>query len=59
MIGAHSDMPGVPRRLSMQPNGNGSNPGSRHASRPGSLEMSLEEDSDEDDKVFKEQEAHA
>ena len=52
-------MPGVPRRLSMQPNGNGSNPGSRHASRPGSLEMSLEEDSDEDDKVFKEQETHA
>ena len=52
-------MPGVPRRLSMQPNGNGSNPGSRHASRPGSLEMSLEEDSDEDDKGLKEKEAHA
>ena len=58
-------MPGVPRRMSMDPDAaqkkGGSNPGSRHASRPSSLEMSIAEDSAEDDReeVFHEQETEA
>ena len=43
------DMPGVPRRMSMDPDRNRSNPGSKPASRPGSLEMSIAEDSGEDE----------
>ena len=42
-------MPGMPRRMSMDPDKKRSNPGSRNTSRPGSLEMSIAEDSGEDE----------
>ena len=42
-------MPGVPRRMSMDPDANRSNPRSNPNSRPSSLEMSVAEDSDEEE----------
>ena len=39
----------MPRRMSMDPDKKRSNPGSRNTSRPGSLEMSIAEDSGEDE----------
>ena len=54
-------MPGVPRRMSMDPDANRSNP----RSRPSSLEMSVAEESDEegdkgeDNPVFNQHEHYA